>query len=163
MFQNLPTFLPEFEPNLPASNYVDRLIGEFTYVFRNRREMARSQRFLDRRKVRPIEGFCRWLEDDFNTTHDVDVFDQEIDDVGTVRFSKDRTEFLVYRMEALEDNFTRILTSIPGVTDCTRIDANRGFEKAYGELYRLFLNQNPVTEEMLHHYYENRFYKHFYE
>lgn len=163
MFQNLPTFLSDFEPNVPATRYVERIIDEFTFVFQNRTKLAQSPNFIDRRKARPIIGFTRWLEDDVNITHGVDVYAQEIDEIGTLRFSKGLTEFLVYKTESLEDNFERIITMIPGVTNYVRTDANRSFEKPYGELYRLFLDQFNLTDEMHSHYYENRFFQHFYE
>lgn len=162
LFQNLPVFLPEFDAAFPAVHWIDQLHNVFSTVFRKREELARSSNFIDRRRARPISGFTRWFEEDFNPTHGVDIYQHPVDDIGSVKFNNGASSFVIYKTESLEQNFDRIISAIPGVETIHRVDANRTTEKPSAELYRLFLETVEITDEMHSHYYENRFYKHFY-
>lgn len=163
MFQNLATFIPEYDSRLPAEYWIDRLVDQFSYVFRERNILTDSPKFIDRRRVRPVIGFTQWFETDFNLVHNVDVYEHEIDEIGTVRFDNEHTSYLIYKTEALEENFDRIVSAIPGIVSVRRIDSNRSADKPYGDLYRLFLETFSLTDEMFSHYYDNSFYKHFYD
>lgn len=173
-FQNLSDFCPAYNSPAPDENYdpvrfdaeVDRVIDAF-----NAEVAAYLQRVrlgLPVRNVRELElqiklrNLGDWFDLEFKPVFGLDVYDIELESKPFVRFSNERGNFLLYRMETLREALPALLAELPLPAKAKLVDQNLASQKDYAVLYHRFRERFVPTAEMVAYYYGGRFFRHFY-
>jgi hypothetical protein len=173
-FQNLGYYYPSYTSPSEGEDYdrtrFDGEVEAVIEVFKREFEtfLARRHAGAEPANVREIElqtkllNLGDWFDGDFKEVHGVDVFDVEIGTQPYVSFTTARATFILYRMETFRESLVPILSILPIPRNVTLANQNLSVEKDYALLYRRFRELFVPTRAMVEHFYNGKYFAHFY-
>lgn len=165
LFQNIKGYIPEVHLD-PARldeecRLIDRIIRErFGQFLSNTMPSATKERLHFRGLFTQV---LTWFDEEFLPVHGVDLYKhQHPDQRGILVIDQGRTRYILYKLETLEREMHSLLKLVPGLPRATTINRNRAREKPCGGLYAEFRRRFVPTPEMMEHFYNNKYFHHFY-
>lgn len=173
-FQNLGYYYPSYMSPSEGEDYdrvrfddeVERVIAVFNREFEA--YLVRRTAALEPANVREIEldtkfsNLGEWFDSDFKVVHGLDVFEVEVGSKPYVTLRTQRGTFVLYRMETFRESLIPILSSLPLPRDLKLANQNMSAEKDYAVLYRRFRELFVPTASMIEHFYNGKYFVHFY-
>ncbi len=103
-----------------------------------------------------------WFDEQVTPVFGLDVFGTPFStDLGYKIYSSPKADFLVMRLEDLNDCVNHALHEFLGIDNFRLLKINTGEDKETGELYRLFMTK-PLPEEYVDRMYDTKLARHFY-
>ncbi len=173
-FQNIAYLYPSYSSPAPGESYnpdrfdveVDKVIVAFKTEVAGYLERLRTG--VGVRNLRELElriklhNLGDWFDRELKSVFEIDAYDIAVADRPFVRFSSQKGNFLLYRMETLSESLPALLAQLPLSPHLRVVNVNRTTEKDYAVLYRRFRERFTPTAEMMEYYYGGRFFRHFY-
>ncbi|MCB2169936.1 MAG: glycosyltransferase [Deltaproteobacteria bacterium] len=106
---------------------------------------------------------CNWFDTELKDVFGFDIFSSPFDKKrGYTIYQTKYADILAMRIEQLSDCAGKAFKDFLGIDNFRLVNANASNEKPYYELYKQFLAQFKVPQDLLDKFYDTRLARHFY-